>query len=565
MNENEKLERDVYKEPKRKSKTLFTALTALVIVAVILLNIGISVWFNARSVYVDMTTTLVDVRHPDFSLFRLQSGFVDALKKDVFPAVDGFNEERQASGADNLKIDFTFCTDPDNIDSDEYMKIMHYTVKNLVSSYPDYFSLRYVNVNKNPSALQKYKITSSTKIYPSNIILEFGSEYRVYNPTVLLQYSDAGDEPWGYIGEQVLLSGMLALTRAVAPICCYTVNHGESIAEQTEFLKLIERSGYIVSPIDLEHDEIPENCRMMICYAPKRDFGGYDPTDPKALTEIRKLDRYLDSANSFMYFFDADTPKLDNLGEYLEEWGIKPARGLGEDGKQENGVVTDSVNKLDAEGKSVIASYVTSGIGGTVTEDMRNSPYPPKVVFPNATAIYPSSAYRKYYQPTLTGSPDSTDYHYEYFNNAISRTMFSVFNTGIDAKMQAGNEKFVSTEADPFVLMTVTSETRNVQISNSFVNDASYVCAFASTKFASNELLASDVSGNADVLAFCFRIFGREVLPADIELKGFVKTVIPDTVYEGKDPIATTAVLAILPVSLLALSGAYVTIRRKYR
>ena len=86
------------------------------------------------------------------------------------------------------------------------------------------------------------------------------------------------------------------------------------------FIDVIEGAGYEVIFIDLEREEIPKDCRMIICFAPTRDFYAYGSLGELGVSEIEKLDRYLDAAHSFFYVCDRDTPKLPALEEYLYEW-----------------------------------------------------------------------------------------------------------------------------------------------------------------------------------------------------------------------------------------------------
>ena len=97
--------------------------------------------------------------------------------------------------------------------------------------------------------------------------------------------------------------------------------------EISELRLLVERSGYIVKDLDLEKEDIPEDCRLLICYDPQKDFYAFGNMGEAGVSEIDKLDKYLDGCFSFLLFVDNETPKLTNLEEYMEEWGVTIARG----------------------------------------------------------------------------------------------------------------------------------------------------------------------------------------------------------------------------------------------
>ena len=403
--------------------------------------------------------------------------------------------------------------------------------------------------------------------------MEFGSEYLVQNVSAFYYQDTGSSSPWAYNGEQRLCAMMLSLTQAEAPVCAITNNHGELLfdgngevkQEYTSFVKLIEGAGYDVVFLDLEKDEIPEHCRMMITFAPTIDFAAYGD----GVSEIEKLDKYLDMSNAFFYVCDVNTPKLDNLEEYLEEWGVTVKRVEDAAKTLENYVIKDEANSADAEkGSVVLGNYATEGTGASITKDMRAALYLPKVLFGNATAISPSDSYWK----TLTDPDELTGEgactYYTYYRNGVSRAMFDVFTTYKTAKAEIGGETYeVATERNTFKLMTLTMEERYVQESNySSINRASYVIALSSTDFVTNEVLDSAAYGNTDVLLATLRNAGGEAVPARVEVKPFYVYGMKDDraiVASGAD--VWMACLVAVPVIILSVLGIFVTVRRKYR
>ena len=110
---------------------------------------------------------------------------------------------------------------------------------------------------------------------------------------------------------------------------------------------------------------------------------------------------------------DDETPTMPVLEEYLEEWGIRICRVQdSESGKSDNYHIRDTVQRLDTDGYTVLGNYVTSGLGSSVTKDMRNVAYPAKVVFPHATSVTRSDSYRTTYVSSDEAS-DGKPYSYE--------------------------------------------------------------------------------------------------------------------------------------------------------
>lgn len=543
------------------------ALTVVVLVAVLLLNVAVTIPVYRGLGILDETTHKYagDESLANMSMYTVTDAFLSLIGENVIPMVDEVNADRAARGEDPIRVDIIFCDDRDHVDAATASRYILYTALNLRNAYPDYFDISFVNVEKNPSAVQKYKVTSSSQIYASNVIISFGTESKVYAQRGFYIANDTSSDPWAYNGEKAFANAILAVTRAEAPVACFLTNHGERVEDCTSFRELVSNAGYIVQDIDFEKDEIPENCRILICYDPQEDFRAFGNLGETGISEIQKLDDYLDNAYSFLLFVDNETPMLTNLEEYMEEWGVSIARGTTADGVTENYYLNDPSHHLDEDGYHLVGQYATAGPGASITQDMRSVAYPAKVVFPNATAIRMSSSYSDCYE-----TDDDTDetYHYgKYFRNSVSRNFADVFTASQDAVARVNGETYeISTVNHPFSLMTMTSEERTVQETNYLSSsDRSYVCVFASTEVASNDALDSPAYGNANVLLAALDTMGREVVPANLTFKAFVDEAVDDDVLSNTNVLIPTVCLILMPAILCFGTGIVVRVKRKYK
>ena len=170
------------------------------------------------------------------------------------------------------------------------------------------------------------------------------------------------------------------------------------------------------------------------------------------------------------------------------------------------------------------------------------------------------------YKPAHYTNPDNTDDQYDYYeysSNNVIRKMFNLFVTADGAQAFAnGINVGKSTAANPFSLMTVTIEDRQLQEDNyTVIDDFSYVIACGTTSFATDAYLNSDSIGNSELLLSLFRVIGREPVPVGIDRKPFADYSI-DTI-EAKDATQYTVVLAVVPAVITASVAAVVLIRRK--
>ncbi len=563
-----------YSLKRPKSRKL---ITVSVILAAVILNILVTFAADSRLWYIDMTSERY--RDRESALYTLSYSCKELIGEQSVPMIEEFNRQREERGEEPIKLNIIFCADKDHIENDGMMRYVNMTARALEKEYPHAIDVQYINIAKNPSAVQRFKTTSASTIYNSDIIVEFGTEYLVKKVSAFY-YTDAGkSSPWAYNGEQELSAMILSLTRAEFPICAVTYNHGETIfdengqvkPEYSSFIDLIGGAGYDVVFLDLEKDEIPENCRMMITVGPKKDFKAFGSLGENGVSEIDKLDRYLEGSNAFFYVCDRDTPILASLEEYLMEWGIEVSRAKTDSGSFKNFVIRDGIKCTDAgKGDAVIGRYGEEGISGGITADMKSQTYPPTVVFGDPTAIKPSESYNKLYVPAdeESGTPAFT-YH-SYYRNGVHRSMFSVFSTYdtssayIDGKLHE-----VATEYGSFELMTWTKESRLKQETNyTSIDRTSFVFALASTDFLKNDVLDSAAYGNADILLSALRSAGTEEVPANIKLKAFyVYDVNAPMTSDEYTELADTwlACLVIIPSVTALICGAFVVLKRRLR
>ena len=548
------------------------ALTLGVIAAVLAFNILFSFVADRLIWQVDETVTRYTTR-PGVSMYTVTEEFMAIIRDSAIPMVDKMNAERAARGEEPITINIKFCSERDKVYAADKLRMIQYTAMALQKEFPDAVKVEYLNIEQNPSQVQKYKATSSTNIYPHQIIFEFGTEYRVTSYDYFFLTNDTNSkEHWAYNGEQKFASLFLALTRAESPIAGFITNHGEQLENCRSFRNLVERAGFDVIDIDLSKDTIPEDCRLLICYDPQTDFVGMGNAAyvEGEKSEIDKLDTFLDKAYSFMLFVDKDTPELPVLEEYMEEWGITVARAENAEGELDTLTIRDQSMKLDKDGYIPMAEYVTVGGGASITEDMRNVSYPAKVVFPNSTAIVMSESYRTTFVDVDEATGVTEAYSYgSYYRNGVSRSFHDVFKTGATATAEAfGKQYQVATEQDRFNLMTISVESRTVQETNYIsTQEPSYFTVFGSTEFASDTILDSAAYGNADVMTATLRHMGREVVPANLEFKAFKKYEV-DTQAYTPDPgtvIATTVCMTLLPISICVIAGVCINVKRKYQ
>ena len=560
------------------------ALTALIVVVVIIVNLCFSALSSRYGWYADMT--------PD-KLYTISDACMDLLRNgdEVFDSespikmVDKIRAENKAANEaagltkgdagyldEDVTINIIFCDYKDNVRDNATQRYVHDSAEEIYIEFPDYFELKYVDIARNPSAVSKYKVSSTSKIYPTDVIIEFGSEYRICDISSFYRFNDGESTPWAYDGERKLAGAILGVTRAESPIACVTMNHGER--ENTALKTTLEDAGYKVQNIDLATEDIPENCRLIVIFDPNADFKVNDGISE--IDEIKKLDEFLDETNSMMVFMSPDSPVLHNLEEYLTEWGIEFDRATSDNYPY---LIKDSTQAISVDGYTIIGDYFEYGLGGAFTSEMRNVKMPKNVIFPRAMSISYSDKYTlTHYQSdndaleeqyaALTGTTIENKESFEYatYNSVtITRTIYDMFVTTDKAEAYVNGNLHATAKDHPFKLMTVSMEQRITQDANyaDYTEENSYVIACGSTEFASESLLYSSSYGNGDLLLSACRAIGREPVPVGISLKPFADYTIDN--ITTAEATQYTVVLTVLPLLIASVTGGIVLIRRKNR
>ena len=554
-----------------------TLITALIVLAVIVFNVIFAIAADANLWYIDMS----EVRYTsgESTMYTLSDSCESLIKTEVIPMISAVNDDRASRGEEKIKLNIIFCADKDVIEGDDKMRYVSMTARSLEKEFSEFIDVQYVNIRQNPSSVQRFKTTSASSIYESDIIVEFGSEYLVQSVKSFYYQDDGKDYAWAYNGEQKLSAMILSLTRAESPICAITTNHGESLfsadgrvkEEYSTFIKLIGGAGYDIVYLDLEKDEIPENCRMMITFDPQSDFKAFGTLGENGVSEIDKLDRYLEESNAFFYICSRETPEHKNIEEYLSEWGIAIARADNGAGIFENYAVRDTGNCTDiGRGDVVVGKYGEEGVSDGLTSDLQSQSYPPMVLFGNPTAIKPSASYVKNYVPADTENKIAAYSFYSYFHNGVSRIITNVFSSYDTASAFVGGEVYeIAADDNLFGLMTITKESRIKQeTSYTSIDRSSYVLSLASTDFLKNDSLDSAAYGNTDVVLAALRRTGGEAVPANVNLKAFYIYDIDGAENNVKflsEATTWLVCLTVIPAVVTATVGGVVVIRRRRR
>lgn len=527
-------------------------ITALVIAAVVLFNVIFSALASKYLWYIDLTRE---------GIYTLSDNCLDLIE-ETFEKV---NQRRQEEGiTEPLKVKIKFCDLEDNVMEDTSHRYVLMTAKELAERFPEYVEIEYINIWENPTAVEKYKASVLTNIYSTDIIVESGTEFRHYSLDKFYLTNSNSTTPWAYYGEKRFASGILAVTQAESPVAALLTGHGESF-EDAELGYLLELAGYEILPVnDLATAELPDNCRLIVCYNPTSDFLAADSISD--ISEITVLDNFLaDNSHSLMVFMSPTSPVLPNLESYLALWGISFDRHTNSAGYTHSCTVKDVENALTGDGLTFIGQYETLGLGASITADLRQVATPRRVIFKNAMPISVADDFDVMHE-TDTDSGEEITYGYKDLGGGYSREVYNLFSASNSAVIMSDGQQVSSVASNQKVgLMTISRQFRATQEDNiglSYADQSSYVLACGSTEFAAQTLLLSNTYGNSEVLLSALLEMGKEAVPTSLDVKPFSDTTIDTLTVKRAN--AFTVTLTVVPAAVIFVAGLIVIIRRKY-
>ena len=433
-------------------------------------------------------------------------------------------------------VKIIFAADADKLEDGTYNEntpLVFNTAKQIAEHCPN-VTVECHNVYKEYDFFKKYLATAASTIPTTSVVVESGSEYRLYTLDAFFIFDENYQKIWAYNGENKFVAGMMQVTAVEQPVVCFTIEHGEKTVDggSKALAGLFVDAGFEVREVDLSKDDVPEDCRIVITNGPVYDFlGRVEAGDDQSANEIAKLDRFLDNYGCYMIFADPDTAgSLRNLNEFLEEWGIKFDTGA---------YIRDYDHSTSVDGLNIVAEYVRDEdkkLGADIYRDIAALDTMPKTVMRRAMPINVSWDENE----GLTGM----------------RKVFPVLRTYDTADTLRDGE--VMNEDVARNLMTLSYD--RVIINNNYYY--SYVLACGTSSFTDDDNLLSQAFANSDILYSAMRSLGKERILNDLDYKAFDKTEVSVTTSQANG--WTVALTAVLPVAVI-VCGVVVTVRRKHR
>lgn len=563
---------NAYKTKKLKHGAIGLAITALVLVAVIALNVVFTVLADKNLLYIDMSSEQffeitddmsvyldkLDPKENNIIIYFLQEA--DLLTSMTF---DYSNKYYQEAGYEESSY----------INNTWGMGFVHKFALVLEQEY-SFINVEYLDLEDDADFIDNFKTTVGSNLGVQDVIIdnysvvvnddgsakldENGEEirrhnFRICNRDSFFTFEEDEQYVFGFNGYYRFTATIMSLS-GKTPVAYFTTGHGEKVGDPDDpndfgkaqgLVDLFLSAGFDSRKIDLTTDYETllndERGRILVVFGPQSDFNGYE-AEQNAVNEVSVIRKYVNSENhNLMVFMDPDTPKLQNLDEYLEDyWGVE----------FDDNVMFSKVG----DDNSIFADYESSvgSVGITLTDSLSSLDSMPSVVFNKARTISISAKFRELdgvYESNATKytgaaflTPNNSEAHYK------DGTIVSFGDSATGAQM-----------SDPAALLTLSYETWQNSDNEKI---PTYVLCCGTTDFVSDEILDDASYGNSDILFYTTRLMGKENQPWDIDF------IVCNS--EGLDNITETAVTmwnificGVFPVISVAF-GAVVFYKRRH-
>lgn len=310
-NKNTEKNTSIFKNKKFKYGSLAIALTVVFIAVTITANAIITSLFSKYWIYTDLTSN---------DLFTLSPEAEALLKSDLI----------------KNDIEIKFAIPEDTIATSSRMLMIYSCALAYAEASKDLehkITVNCYDAYLYPSEFADYKTLTGGEWSDSNVVIETANGTPiVYTMSNFFSVdSDSGKE-MGFSGERRFLSAFFQLAGVEKPVICFTSGHGEPIGtnedktsnEYIDFFTMLGDWGFETQIVDLQKEELDENCRLVIVLDPKKDFVSKDLDTMGARSEIDKIDEYMATEYGSMMVFAGPTgSEFPVLNEYLEQWGVQ--------------------------------------------------------------------------------------------------------------------------------------------------------------------------------------------------------------------------------------------------
>lgn len=312
---------------KLKYGSMSAVIVALVLAIVVVVNLMASMLAKRYPIKLDFTPDKrYELSEESIDVLKNLDSDVEltvAMEKDLFANMANYYKSYYAQYGINAEVPYDM-------------------IPNLLEKYSMYaeqgkgsVSVKYVNLDKDPDVLTKYKQFYNGDIEDGSIIVYSKDKVKVISQSDVMNMIQAdqaslqsGTPKFVFAGESLITSAIRNVTdsNSIKAAIISTMN-GQPVYNQNEYgttveafrSELLEKNGYDCTDVDITTDELkPEEYDLVVLAAPSFDF-----------TEnlVEKLSDFLYNDGKYgknlIYMPSINTTNLTNIDAFLADWSLQ--------------------------------------------------------------------------------------------------------------------------------------------------------------------------------------------------------------------------------------------------
>ena len=466
-----------------------------------------------------------------YALAYTYGWYIDLTGEQYYGITDKSTKYLDEVLTDGVEVKIIFCQDKDLVIEDGAGYYIYRCVETYKKAYPNNIKVEYLDVIEHPELAEQYTTQLGIPLYTYNVIIEtnVSENKRVLTYENFFTFDGDTGNVYAFNGERRFTSYIISICSDY-PFCYFTTGHGETITDASgnpcALWELMVDAGFDVRSINLRDEGANlGDAKVVIINDPVYDF---DKDNKEATTveeetdEIRQLSRFMaDNKGNMMVFLSPQHQgALDNLKDWLEEWGV----GI------EDGQIKDTAHSLSPDGLSVIADYPVEGFAASLHQSLRELDSQPSTVIKNPLSFK------------------------ALFEEGGAKRVGSVLYAYKGAELLTSDGSITSRQLSMATLVQQTSIdyiTQSELKSYLLVTSAGYV---------DEAYLTSNAYGNRDIIFSLISQMGKKLVPIDIDFKVFASEALDIPISEAY--AWTITLVGVFPL-LVCIAGGVVCYRRK--
>lgn len=293
-----------FKAKKGVEASTFTVITALVVAAIVLLNVLVANVASNKSFNIDLTS------QGFYTLSEETKNYIQNINTDV--SINVINTKD------------TFCSGESSVPNSNIYYTQASNIIDQFAKYSDKITVNYIDTNADPSFTSQFK---DRKFYGNEVVIMGNGTYKVIDAYELFNFNNSAasysSNSYGIESskaEQVITSAILNITSSSKIKANFLTGYSEE--DNSAFKTLLEDNNYDVSDTDVISADIPQDTKLLILFAPNKDY------DKIA---IDKINNFLNNSNEgvgIIYVASVNSQNFKNINNFLANYGMKVENGV---------------------------------------------------------------------------------------------------------------------------------------------------------------------------------------------------------------------------------------------